>query len=45
MASLCTSMSNFGMPSPLRGGAPSRKNPKLDLTHEICLTNFTYGIS
>ena len=43
MASLCTSMSNFGMPSPLRGGAPSRKKSKLDLIHEFCLTNFTCG--
>ncbi len=43
MASLCISMSNFGMPSPLRGFAPSRKKAKLDLIHEIRLTNSTYG--
>ncbi len=43
MASLCTSMSNFGMPSPLTGRSPVKKKSKLDLTHEFCLTNFTYG--
>ncbi len=43
MASLCISMSNFGMPSPLTGLRPVKKNLKLDLTYEICLTNFTYG--